>query len=187
MKNLLLIALLLPQLALSMTGLSVGDSAPNLSFKDTDGREVNFSSETKTTVAVFYRGAWCPYCMTQLNSIESDVMKSLGDNVQVVAISVDKIKNAKKMKSKFKYSFRVISDPQAISLTVFKIINQLSDELVKKYKSAYKIDVEADSGEKHHIVAHPAVFIIKKGKITYADIHLGYKERTKNADILKNI
>ena len=59
--------------------------------------------------------------------------------------------------------------------------------MVAKYKSSYKIDVEGDSGEKHHIIAHPAVFIIENGKIIYVDVHTNYKERTKNSEILKII
>lgn len=34
------------------------------------------------------------------------------------------------------------------------------------------------------MVAHPAVYVVKDGKITYADIHTNYKERTKNEEIL---
>jgi len=56
---------------------------------------------------------------------------------------------------------------------------------VTKYKSSYKIDVEGYSGENHHMVAHPAVFIIKDGKVSFADAHLDYKKRTENSKILE--
>jgi peroxiredoxin len=184
MNKLLLLLLILPQVTFGMVGLKVGALAPDLAIGDTDGKSFNFSKQSKTTIAVFYRGAWCPYCMTQLKSIQDDLAGSIGTKVQIVAISVDQLRIAKKMKRNFKLSFTVLSDPKAKSLSAFKIINKLSDELVKKYKTSYKIDVEADSGETHHMVAHPAVFIIENGKIIFADINLDYKKRTPNSKIL---
>ena len=89
------------------------------------------------------------------------------------------------MKRNHGFTYNIISDPKAESLKEFKIINKLSDKLVSMYKSSYSIDVEADSGEKHHMIAHPAVFIINKGKIVFSDIHLNYKQRTENSEIIK--
>lgn len=186
MKKLLLMLLfIMPQVAFSMVGLKVGALAPDLTLGDTEGKSFNFSKSSNTTIAVFYRGAWCPYCMAQLKNIQKDLAKTINSKVQIVAISVDKLKTAKKMKRNFGFSFTVLSDPKAKSLSAFKIINNLSDELVRKYKSAYKIDVERDSGETHHMVAHPAVFVIKKGVITFADINLDYMTRTKNSKIIE--
>jgi peroxiredoxin len=184
MKNILLLAILIPQLTFAMTGLKVGDKAPDISLKDTKGNIINFSRSTETVVAVFYRGAWCPYCIGQLKTVQSELVNNVGKDVKLIAISVDKLKKAQKMKKKFKFSFDVLSDSRARLLKGYKIINKLTPELVAKYKSSYKIDIEGDSGEKHHMIAHPAVFIVKNGKITFADVHEGYKDRTKNSDIL---
>jgi len=171
----------------SVEGIKVGESTPVTSIKSVDGTSIDLTSKDQEFVLVFYRGSWCPYCMTQLKSIQSDLMPKLDENQVLVAISVDKEKIAKKMKGQFDFKFHVVSDPKAKLLQEFKIANKLSDELVNKYKNSYKIDVEGDSGETHHIVAHPAVFIIKSGQVKYADIHTNYKERTKNEEILKNL
>lgn len=176
----ILFTLLLPVLAYSITGIKVGDKVPSVELKDTEGKLVNLK---ETKVLVFYRGSWCPYCIKQLEAIEKDLSKE--SKAKLVAISVDKLKVAKKMKDKFKFSFQVVSDPKAKSLKAFKIANKLDNKLVAKYKASYKIDVEADSGETHHLVAHPAVYIIKNGVVTFADINTNYKVRTNNKDIIK--
>lgn len=168
-----------------MTGLPVGTSAPNLELSTTEGDKINFSKLAKDTVVVFYRGSWCPYCIKQLSAIEKDVISKMGENAQLLAVSVDQLSVAKKMKAKQKYNFMVVSDPKAQSLKAFNIANKLDDKLVKKYKASYKIDVEADSGETHHIVAHPAVYVIKNGKISFVDVQVNYKKRTDNMEILK--
>jgi peroxiredoxin len=185
MNKLLLLCFIIPQFAFGMIGLKVGDTAPDINIKDTEGKVFNFFKNPEVTIAVFYRGAWCPYCLKQLKNIQSELVEKVSGKAQIVAISVDKLKIAKKMKRNNNFSFKVLTDPKAKSLKAFNIINKLSDDLVAKYKSSYKIDVEGDSGETHHMLAHPAVFIIKDGKITFADIHKDYKKRTENSKILE--
>ena len=117
--------------------------------------------------------------------MQADLVKALGEQkVNLVAISVDRHEVAKKMRRKHKLDFIVLSDPKAKSLKAFNIVNQLSRDTVSKYKNAYNIDVEADSGEKHHMVAHPAVFIVKDNIVIFSEVHTDYKQRTKNSDII---
>lgn len=180
----MLLVLSWPTRATSLVGLAEGIKVPELSLQTTSGNTINIGRQEKTTVLVFYRGSWCPYCVKQLKDIEETLMPNLPKNVQVLAISVDRLKVAKKMKKKQGLSFVVISDPKATSLKSFRIANKISDELNKKYKSTYKIDIEADSGEKHHLVAHPAVFVVKDNKIAFRDVHIDYKMRTSTQKIL---
>lgn len=187
MKNLFYVLILLPSLVFALEGLKVKDKIPAISLKDLDGKTFEFSTQQKKTVLVFYRGSWCPYCMKQLSSIQKDVISKLGAKAQLVAISVDRLNIAKKMRKKFKFDFIILSDAKATSLKAFKIVNKLNADLVKMYKATYKIDVEGDSGELHHMVAHPAVFVLENGKITFAEVNTDYKVRTKNEDILKAI
>lgn len=185
MKYFIALCLSVSFCAHSLTGLKEGASVPSLIFEDTSGKKIDLRNLKRPTALVFYRGAWCPYCVKQLKSIEEELVPKTKNKADIIGISVDSLKEAKKMKDKMGISYTIVSDPKARSLKAFKIVNQLDDELVEKYKSAYKIDVEASSGEDHHLVAHPAVFIIKDGKITYRDVHTNYKERTKNQEILK--
>lgn len=177
--------LTLPLVGLTMDGIQVGDTAPNFELSDTNGNKFTLDKQTKITVLVFYRGSWCPYCVSQLKTIETDVINVIDKSkVQLVAISTDKPSVATAMVRKLGFTFPVLSDPKANTMKDYKIANQLSAELVEKYKNSYKIDVEGDSGETHHIVAHPAVFIIKNKKIVFSDVHIDYKKRTDNQKIL---
>ncbi len=185
--KLLSLLLFLPYLTMAMEGLSVGSKVPELELKDIEGNKVDLRAKSKKSILVFYRGSWCPYCMTQLKDLKKDLLSKIEGKANLYAISVDKQSTSKRMRDKFEINFPVISDPKAKSLKAFKIVNKLDEALVKKYKSAYKIDVEADSGEKHHMVAHPAVFILSKGKLVFKDVHVDYKQRTENSKILSEI
>ena len=182
----LLISLLFTLSGHALEGLSVGDKAPRIELKTLDGKTIEVGNIEKPTVLVFYRGSWCPYCMKQLKKINSELVDELDkQGAELLAISVDKPLVAKKMKDKFDYRFPIISDQEAKSLQAFNIVNKLSGELVDKYKNTYDIDVEKDSGKTHHMIAHPAVFIVKDQKIVFADVHTNYKKRTKDGEILE--
>lgn len=188
MFSLLVAFLVQPQFTYaSVEGLKAGDASPIENLKGTDGKTLNLTEKDKNYILVFYRGSWCPYCMTQLKSIQEEIIPKLDETSKLLAISVDKPKVAKKMKRNFSFTFHVVSDPKADILKKFNIANKLEDKLIEKYKNSYQIDVEGDSGQTHHIVAHPAVFIVRNRKIVFADVHTNYKERTENKSILSAI
>ncbi len=185
MKKITLIMLMLISCtSFALTGLKIGEKNPLASVKSIDGKEINLNGK-QTSILVFYRGSWCPYCVNQLKNIKSYLQPKLGEDINLIALSVDQKKVAMKMKRNFSFTFDIVSDPKAMTLKAFNIVNRVDDSLVKKYKNSYGIDIEADSGETHHMIAHPGVFIIRDGKILFADVHENYKERTDNKDILK--
>ncbi len=185
MKSLLCFLFLI-QSSFALEGLKVGAKAPILEMKSTQGEVIDLSSSTPT-VLVFYRGAWCPYCMKQLKELSSDLSPKVKGKARLVAISVDPKKVAAKMKERYGLSFDIVSDPKGKILKDFNIVNEVSMDLSKKYKSTYEFEIKDNKGQIQTMIAHPAVFIVKAGKITFADIHKNYKERTDNQLILKSL
>jgi len=185
MKSLLCFLFLI-QSSFALEGLKVGAKAPMLEMKSTQGEVIDLSSSIPT-VLVFYRGAWCPYCMKQLKEINSDLSSKLKGKARLVAISVDPRKVAAKMKERYELDFDIISDPKGKILKAFNIVNEVSMDLSKKYKSTYEFEIEDSKGHVQTMIAHPAVFIVKSSKITFADIHKNYKERTDNKLILNSL
>lgn len=171
----------------SLEGISKGKPSPVKTIVTVNDKSYNLTKKDQVYVLVFFRGSWCPYCMSQLKSIQDEIMPKLKKHQTLLAISVDKPIVAKKMKGKFDYSFGVVSDPKVKLLKAFKISNKVSDKQVAKYKNSYSIDIEGDSGEDHHIIAHPAVFILREGKVDFVDVHINYKERTDNKEILNEL
>lgn len=169
-------------------GLSVGDDAPAFSVNDIQDKKINLDSELAAgpVVLVFYRGGWCPFCNTQLRSIESKLMPALKSlNASLVAISVDKPDEELKTKQRHGLSFRIVSDPKAVLLGKYNVKYQVPDDLVATYKAKHEIDLEKSSGEKHHIIAVPAVFVVNKArKVVYSFVDEDYKKRAPEEAIL---
>ena len=183
--KLLIILLFTVQSLFAFDGVKLGSETPIDKLNTTSNKEISLKKHSKPLVLVFFRGSWCPYCITQLKEINKTLIPKIQGKADLLAISVDKLKKTKMLKDKQSLNFDLVSDPKAKTLVAFNIINKLESDLVKKYKNSYGIDIEGDSGETHHMIAHPAVFIIKNGKVVFADVHTDYKQRTANADILK--
>src|SRR5277367_6799881 len=79
--------------------LDSGDSFPNLKLKLTDGTEIQTKGGLKQpwNVVLFYRGSWCPFCVTQLKSFQSGLEKLTAEGIGVLAASVDSLDKAKEI------------------------------------------------------------------------------------------
>lgn len=172
-------------------GLKVDEIAPAITSKDLNGAHFELASALKKgpALVVFYRGGWCPYCNAQLHSLQKEIVPAFGaKGGLVVAISVDKPSESAKTKTEKKLEMVLVSDPSAKILESYKVAYKMPNDLVKKYLSSYEIDIEKSSGEKHHVIAIPSVFLIgRDGKIVYAYANEDYKVRADNSVILKEI
>jgi peroxiredoxin len=160
--------------------LLVGADFPKVELANADGKTVKLKDHLKgqTTVLVFYRGGWCPYCTKHLSGLGevSDDLKSLG--AKIVAISPDKVSELQKSHSKYKLPYDLYSDSKMKAAKAFGVAFQLDPKLPKIYKSKYNIDLEASSGETHHQLPVPAVFVFnKKGLLTFQYVNPNYKVR----------
>ena len=184
----LLAFLALPVLAVEQeTGLKVGDKAPDIHRLDIKGKSFDLATAETAgpVVIVFYRGGWCPFCNLQLHDLQINLVPFAKDHhAQIVAISVDKTTEEAKTQAKHDLTMAIISDTKAELLTAYHVRNQISPELYEKYKTEYKLDLEESSGEKHHIIAVPAVYIVDPhGTIIYAHVDSNYKVRAPLSEI----
>ena len=167
--------------------LVVGAHVPKVSVKSLEGKTVNLPKflSSQPTVLVFYRGGWCPFCnqqMAGLQKIEGD-LKNLG--YRIVAISPDRSEELKKSIDKHSLTYKLLSDSPMKAAQAFGVAFHLDDATVEKYKG-YGVDLERSSGEKHHYLPVPSVFLIgKDGVIKYEYHNADYKVRLSSEDLLE--
>lgn len=168
----------------------VGAMVPEAKLVGMDGKEMTLASVLggKPTVLIFYRGGWCPYCNKHL----ADLMKVQKDLVakgyQLIGISPDTAEELNKSKEKERLIYKLYSDSSADAMKKFGIAFKVEDELVAKYKNDYKIDLEKASGQTHHILPVPSVFVVNpSGKIIYAYSNPDYRVRLKGQDVLEAV
>lgn len=148
-----------------------GSTLPKLSLRSVSGEafDLNASIAKKPTVLIFYRGGWCPYCNRQLaglRTIEPELVKM---GYQLLAISPDRPAELSKSVEKEKLNYTLLSDSSMQAARALGIAFRVDDPTITKYKE-YGIDLEKASGQAHHLLPVPAVFVIG----TNGEIHFTY-------------
>lgn len=92
--------------------ISIGDIAPDLTLKDTDGNDVTLSSfrGDKAVALVFYPFTFTGVCEGELCALRDDVGEFEAKGVQVLAISCDSRFAQKQWADEKGWTFPVLSD-----------------------------------------------------------------------------
>ncbi len=102
-------------------------------------------------------------------------MKNLG--VQLLAISPDKPSKVRETIDKHQMSFILLSDSDMVAARSFRVAYELDDQTLAEFKK-YNIDVEDASGQSHHMLPVPAVFLVAtNGLIQFEYVNPDYKVR----------
>jgi len=112
--------------------------------------------------------------LVQLREIEPE-LKNLG--VQLLAISPDKPSKVRETIEKHKMSFILLSDSDMVAARSFRVAYKLDDQTLAEFKK-YNIDVEDASGQRHHLLPVPAVFLVAtNGLIQFEYLNPDYQVR----------
>jgi peroxiredoxin len=169
--------------------LDVGDAVPAGEVRTDAGEAVSLSDLVagKPTVLIFYRGGWCPYCNRHLSALAEVAPKLEQAGFQLLAISPDRPEKLRAKPDLSKLPYTLLSDSGMDLCRSFGIAFKVDDALVIKYRDSHGIDLEGDSGETHHLLPHPSVFIVDgDGTIRFAHVDPKYKVRLDPEVILES-
>jgi peroxiredoxin len=95
-----------------VTGLSVGDRAPNFKLRAADGTTVTLYDRLADgpAVLVFYRGEWCPYCNLELRYYQRALPELRNMGADVIAISPQAPDRSIQAIERHEIEFPVLSD-----------------------------------------------------------------------------
>jgi len=167
--------------------LAVGEGVPSVSVRTEAGVEVKLSDAIggKPTVLIFYRGGWCPFCTRHLAALAEAEPELTAAGFQLLAISPDQSAKLRAKPSHQKLPYTLFSDSEMKAARAFGIAFKVDDALVGKYKNDYGIDLEGDSGQTHHLLPYPAVFIVDHtGIIRFVHVNPDYKVRLSPGEII---
>lgn len=96
---------------------------------------------------------------------------------QVIAVSTDSPQQVGAHRKKTDFPYLLLSDSKMSGARALGIAFRLDDPTVEQYRK-FGIDLEAASGETHHELPVPAVFVIgTDGKIRFEHVDPDYKSR----------
>lgn len=156
-----------------------GMRAPAFEVRDARGEPVTFDPDRmqKPMVLTFYRGGWCPYCNLHLAELRNAEIELSELGYDIWFVSVDKPEMLHGSLEQPDIEYRVLSDSGLIATRAFGIAFRVPDDLVEKYLD-HGIDLEAASGEDHHVLPAPSLFLIgRDGTIRFQYTNPDYKQR----------
>lgn len=161
--------------------LKVGQEVPEAKLISIDGKMVDLKEVTngKKTVLVFFRGGWCPYCIRHLSALQEikEDIDMLG--YQIVGITPDAFDSLATSSARSESDFELYSDSKIDAISAFGLGWEIDDANYVKYRDGYKMDTEKWTGEKHHVLPVPAIYVISENTIQYNYVNPNYSVRLK--------
>ena len=106
-----------------------------------------------------------------------------GLGYQIICVSPDQPSKVRETIQKHNLKFLLLSDSQMTASLAFRIAYQVDDATLKVL-AEHGIDLEAASGEKHHQLPVPAVFLVAaNGVIQFEYVNSDYSVRV-HPDVL---
>ena len=103
-----------------MTRLAPGDTAPDFTLPDADGKDVSLSDfRGRRVVVYFYPAAMTPGCTTQACDFRDSLSSLAASGVDVVGISPDKPEKLTKFRERDSLTFPLLSDPSRSALEAY--------------------------------------------------------------------
>lgn len=169
-----------------ITPILLGSTLPDPALRDRDGNATSLRKVVggKPSVLVFYRGGWCPFCNLQLSELRQIHPELTQLGYQLIAISPDRPEELQKTLGKDKLDYTLVSDSSTAAIRAFGIGFTVDDTTVLKYRLG-GINLEEASGETHHALPAPSVFIVDgDGILQFSYVHPDYKVRAPGQVIL---
>lgn len=163
-----------------------GDTVPDAALVTVDGDATTLHEALDGTpsIIVFYRGAWCPFCIRHLAALGAVKDDLVAMGYQVIAISPDRPAELKRAAEKSEQSYIYLSDSSMEAAKAFDLEFVVDPDTRERYKG-YGIDLEAASGESHHMLPKPAAYVVDAaGRVAYRYVNEDYKVRAEPRTIL---
>lgn len=159
--------------------LKAGAKVPDTTVFTPDGSPQSLRSliARQPSILIFYRGGWCPYCTRHLSALAGieDELEALG--YQIIAISADRPGKAAETVADSAFTYRLFSDATMETALAFGLAFRVDDDTVEQYKE-YGIDLEDASGQTHHLLPVPAVYMVgRNGRILFTHVDTDYTQR----------
>jgi peroxiredoxin len=167
--------------------LKVGDIAPAFALPDVNGKQVRSTDllALGPVVVCFFRGRWCPYCVTELETWR-DLFPAVRERgALLVAISPQTVRQNDFTLAQHSLPFPLLRDEGAAIATAFGAAYPVADYMQGYYRSIL-VNIPFINGESSWRLPVPATFVIDRdGVVLWSQGHADFRVRPEPADALK--
>lgn len=175
--------------------LPAGCPAPSFALTDTRGKLVRSSDllALGPIILNFFRGRWCPYCMTELEAWQAVYPDARARGALIVAISPQLPRQNDFTAQQHSITFPILSDPTCELAAHFGIAYTVPDRVRQHFRSIL-INIPFVNGNDSWRLPLPATFVIVpkheedgtvSGTILFSEGHADHRVRPDPADVLR--
>jgi len=166
--------------------LAVGAAAPSFQLPDQDGKVVS-SQELLSRgrlVICFIRGRWCPFCVAQLEAMNSVLSQIEKAGAGLIAISPQTIKQSFFMRDQHHFRFPLLSDAGNQVARQFGLVYRVPDEQKQVYSRTF-VNLPFLNGDANWELPIPATYILERdGRVVYASADPDYTRRPETEQVI---
>ena len=166
--------------------LPVGGMAPSFALKDSNGRMVRSEDllALGPLVIKFFRGRWCPYCMTELETWRDLYGQLRERGGLMVAIGPQTERQSDFMAGQHGLPFPVLIDPGNRIAEQFGLVYAVPDYHRTYYRSIL-VNIPFVNGDESWRLPLPATYVIAKDrKVLFAEAHADFRVRPEPEEAL---
>ena len=148
------------------TSLKVGKKIPEFIAYKNNIEVPSSSFRGFSTVIIFYRGNWCPFCMAQIKELAQKYRDLVNSGIKIVLISPQPEKITETLAKRFNVPFIFLSDPN----------NEAATKLGINHNNGVPTGMGMMGYDANTV--YPTVVVLnKKGKIIYLDETPSFRNR----------
>lgn len=166
--------------------LKVGARMPEFALPDPSGHLVRSSDLVALgpLILKFFRGRWCPYCVTELESWQQLYPEVRRHSGLLIAVSPETPRQNEFAIDQHKFSFPLLSDRGCKVAEQFGLAYTISAELQDYYHSIL-VNIPFINGEDSGRLLLPATYVIdREGKVVFASAYADFRVRPEPEEAL---
>ena len=168
------------------TLLPLNSPAPEFSLQDARQKVVRSSDllALGPVILKFFRGRWCPYCMTELEAWQQLYPQVRERGALLIAISPQLPRQNDFTIQRHSLTFPVLTDPRAELAAQFGVAYTVPEPLRRHYRSIL-INIPFINGDESWRLPIAATFVISQAHtILFAEAYADHRVRPEPADVL---
>jgi peroxiredoxin len=171
---------------LAASALGVGAKASAFELSDHNGKRVSSADLLRKgrLVVCFIRGRWCPFCVGQMEAMNSVAPQIVAAGASLVAISPQTEKQAFFMHDQHELGFPLLADVSNEVARRFGLVYRVPEEQEKLYRGTF-VNLPFVNGDESWELPIPATYVIDRdGTILFAAADEDYTARPETLEIL---
>jgi len=164
--------------------LPVGAVAPEFALRDSAGRVVKSADllALGPLVVKFFRGRWCPYCMTELEAWRDLYTRLRECGGLMVAVGPQIERQSDFMADQHGLRFPVLSDPGCRVAEGFGLVYAVP-QYYRDYYRSILVNIPFMNGDQSWRLPLPATYVIgRDGRVAFAEAHADFRVRPEPED-----